>query len=254
MKNWIILILAATCIALWFVPRGVKKDDGTVEPDVKQLVDTEVKRVNKRIDEKGFEHAVIAEVENTINTDTKLSDSVRAELDSVLILLDVKENQLKHYIRYSTTLQDSLLKANQIINDKGDTVFNYSDKWANITYVPNITGGHFNFKYNAEINYAEYWKRDWFLGKKKYYVDFWLSDKRATINGVSRIKFEPTPPKTKFQVNAVASYYNGGLHSGVDGQVRIGSRYWLGGGYIYDFNKEKWNPIFTTRFSVIDWE
>lgn len=253
MKNWIILALIATCAILWFTRKIDVKDTQSVPTEnVKQLVDTEVKRVNKKIDEKGFEHAVIDEISNTVNDLSKLSDSVKRELDSVTKLLGIRDNQIKQYIRYSTTLQDSLLKAKQMVSEMGDTVYTYNDKWANITYVPDIGGGHFNFKYNAEINYAEYWKRDGFFKPKKHYVDFWISDQRATINGVNRIKFATEKKASTLTVNALAMYHNG-MHAGVDGQIRVIGRYWFGGGYLYDFDGKEWRPILTAKYNVIDW-
>lgn len=254
MKNWIILALIATCAILWFTRKTDVKDTKNIPTEnVKQLVDTEVKRVNKKIDEKGFEHAVIDEISNTVNDLSQLSDSVKRELDSVTQLLGVKDNQIKQYIRYSTTLQDSLMEAKRVISERGDTTFNYTDQWADITYVPKSTGGgYFNFKYNAEVNYAEYWKREGFWGKKNHYVDFWISDKRATINGVNRLKLQTEKKPSTLRINALGIYHDG-LHAGADGQIRVGGRYWLGGGYLYDFTDKEWKPIFTGRFAIIDW-
>lgn len=251
MKNIIIGVLITLCIAIWFVkPRQEKKPAG-VDPDLRQLVDTEVKRVNKKIDEKGFEHAIIDEVANTVNDLSKLSDSVLRELDSVNALLGIKDGQLKQHIRYSATLQDSLMKARQAITESGDTTYSYTDKWANISYVPTSKGGHFNFTYNAEVNYAEYWRREGIFRTKKHYVDFWISDKRATVNGVNRVKFATQKAPSTLRINAMAMYHDG-FHAGADGQVRIGSRYWVGGGYLYDFNSGEWRPMLSTRFVMID--
>lgn len=252
MKNWIILALIATCAILWFTRERDAKDAQNIPTEnVKQLVDTEVKRVNKKIDEKGFQHAVIDEVSNTVNDLSQLSDSVKRELDSVTQLLGIRDKQIKQYISYSATLKDSLLKAKQKVNQSGDTVYNYTDKWANITYVPNVSGGHFDFSYNAEINYAEYWKRKNIFAPKKHYVDFWISDKRATINGIDRIKFETEKKPSTLRINALGMYHDG-FHAGADGQIRIGGRYWFGGGYLYDFDAKEWKPIFTGRISIID--
>ena len=248
MKNIIIGVLISACVAIWFLRPTT--EDKTIEPTVQQLVDTEVKRVNKKIDEKGFEHAVIDEIENTVNRGN-ISDSVKQELDSITKLLGIKDRQLNHYIRYSVTLQDSLLQAKEMVSERGDTTYAYSDKWANITYVPNVSGGHFNFKYNAEINYTEYWKRDGFFKPKKHYVDFWISDKRATVNGMNRVKFETKKRPSTLRINTLGMYHDG-FHAGADGQIRIGGRYWLGGGYLYDFDGKEWRPIFTGRISIID--
>lgn len=251
MKNIIIAILSLVCVVLVFKQTFKSDPAPPVEQEVKQLVDTEVKRVNKKIDQKGFEHAVIEEIENVVNNPKQLTDSVRKELDSVTQLLGIKEKQLRHFIQYSTTLKDSLL----IATKSSDSTFTFSDKWTNITYVSSqdsASPGHFNFQYNAEINYTEYWRRKWLLGPKKHYIDFWLSDSRATINGVKRIKFEPTPARSRLRVNAVALYHDG-FHAGGDGQIRIGSRYWIGGGYLYDFDEGLWKPMFTGKMNLVDW-
>lgn len=244
MKNSIIIILAMSCIALWVFR---KKEPVVIEKEVRVLVDSEVKRVNNKIDKEGFKHAVISEVENTVNSRVAIGEEVKKELDSVTQLLGIKTKQLNHYIRYAVSLEDSLLVAR-----KGkDSVFRYEDKWANISFVPNNNGGHFNFKYNAEINYTEYYKRDWFLGSKKGYIDFWVSDPRATIMGVKRIKIEPKQDKFRFNAGGAAIYYNG-LHTGFDGELSIGNRYRLGAGYLYDFSDGEWKPMISGRISIID--
>ena len=104
-----------------------------------------------------------------------------------------------------------------------------------------VDTGYFNFKYDAQINYAQYWKKDWFLGKKKQYIDFWIADPRATINGAKRVKFEPSEQKIKVDVNA-ASFYTDRLSLGVDGGVTVG-RTRVGGGYYYDMMDKKWKPV-----------
>lgn len=254
MKNWIILALIAACAILWFTrKRDVKDAQNIPTENVKQLVDTEVKRVNKKIDDKGFEHAVIDEISNTVNDLSQLSDSVKRELDSVTQLLGIRDKQIKQYIRYSATLEDSLMEAKRVISDKGDTTFKYVDQWADITYFhKGDDGGYFNLKYNAEINYAEYWRRKNIFAPKKHYVDFWISDKRATINGVNRLKFQTEKSPSTLRVNAMGMY-DKGLHAGAEGQLRVGGRYWVGGGYLYDFENNEWRPIFTGRFAIIDW-
>lgn len=244
MKNSIIVILIMSCIALWVFR---KKEPVVIEKEVRVLVDSEVKRVNNKIDKEGFNHAVISEIENTVNSKAQIGEDVKKELDSVTKLLGVKTKQLNHYISYAVQLEDSLLVAKQ----GKDSIFRYEDKWANISFVPNNNGGYFNFKYNAEINYTEYYKRDWFLGSKKGYIDFWVSDPRATIMGVKRVKIEPKQDKFRFNAGGTLMYHNG-IHSGFDSELSIGSRYQLGAGYLYDFQEKEWKPMLSTRFIMID--
>ena len=113
-----------------------------------------------------------------------------------------------------------------------------------------VDTGYFNFKYDAQINYAQYWKKDWFLGKKKQYIDFWIADPRATINGAKRMKFEPSEQKIKVDVNA-ASFYTDRLSLGVDGGVTVG-RTRVGGGYYYDMMDKKWKPVVGVKYRLLE--
>lgn len=245
-KNILMAILVGLCVWLFFIPK--KKVIEKVPVEVKEFVEIEVERVTKKIDEQGFEHAVAEEVENVVRSRNQLSDSAQIVLDSITNLLNIKDKQLKHYISYSTSLEGKLLEA-----ERTDTSFHYKDKWARIEYVlpkDTLGNGHFNFKYNADVNYAEYWKRDWILGRKKHYVDFWIADPRATINGVKRIKFEPKDPFVKVDINA-SSYYTDRLNLGFDGGVHFG-RTRVGGGYFYDMVDNKWRPLVNVKFNILE--
>ena len=180
MKNIIIGLLVCVCVYMFLF----RKKETVVEkipPEVTRTVELESDRINKKIDEEGIEHAVVSELENTINKYKELHDSARIEIDSITDLLGIKQAQLNSYISYSTTLKDSLL----YVTSQTDTSYTFKDKSAVIEFVePNK---YFNFYYDAKINYATYSERRWFLGKKKDYIDFWIADnlrKGAATNSV----------------------------------------------------------------------
>lgn len=250
MRNRIFTALLAVSVVvllfLLFTREGDKHD--SVPVVIKEAVKADVENIKRKIDRQGFEHAVISDKENVVRTVKELDSSAIRELDSARRLLGIKEKQLKHWISYSTTLEGRLLQA-----DRTDTSYRYQDKWTNIEYVitkDTIGNGHFNFKYNADISYAEYWKRKHFLAPKKHYIDFWINDPRATINGVKRVKIEPKPDKLGVEVNA-SSYYTDRLNIGFDGSVRVG-RGRLGGGYFYDMLDGKWKPLISVKFNLLD--
>lgn len=244
-----ILIFALIALAMWFMINPITRKQPKnlkVDAQVKVLVDKEVKRVNKTIDEKGFEHAVISEVENTIGDITMVSESLRREIDSVTRLLNIKDRQLRHLLVYNTTLKDSLLTATKV----GDTMV-YSDKWTRLEYISDSLGnaGHFNFQYDAQVNYSEYWRMENIFKAKQHYIDFWISDPRVRINGVERIKIATQQRSDVFELNAI-TLYDRGLYMGFDSRLNIG-RFSIGGAYVYSLDDQKWRPIITARGNLI---
>lgn len=249
-KIFTALLAVAVLVLLYIVIDQKRGDSDTskIEPIAREAVKAEVEGVKKKLDREGFEHAVISDKENLVNSIKDLDTSARRELDSVVKLLGIKDKQLSHWMSYSAKLEGKLLAA-----ERTDSSYRYADKWANIEYVrskDSLSNGHFNFAYNAEINYAEYSERKHFLAPKRNYIDFWINDSRATINGVKRIKIEPKPDKFGIEVNA-SSFYTDRLNIGVDGAVRMG-RTKIGGGYFYDMLDGKWKPLVSVKYNLLD--
>jgi len=217
-------------------------------PEAKEAVSADVKNVTKKIDQNGFQHAVIADKENVFKSLNQLDDSSSRKLDSVLALLNIERKQFKEWRQYNTTVAAKDLPASS-----NDTGYSYRDQYTSIDFIKpkdTLSKGKFNFSYNADVNYAEYYKKDWFLGRKKQYIDFWIADPRATINGVKRVKFEPTQDKVKVDVNA-SGVYTDRLNLGVDGGVTMG-RTRLGAGYYYDMVDKQWKPIVSVKFKLLE--
>lgn len=244
-NNIFTALLAAAVVVLLYIVFTIRPyQDNKIAEQAKEVVRLEVDKVGKEIDKKGFQHAVIEDKQNVVKSLSHLSDSSRRELDSVKALLSIKDKQLSHYISYSATLEGKLLKA-----VKTDTSFIYTDKWATIEYVPDTTDGVFNFTYNADINYAEYWRKSWFLAPKKHYVDFWISDPRATINGVKRVKIESKEPFTKVDLNSMV-LIDGDVSTGPDVGISLG-RFKVGASYLYNLDKEVWKPYFYGKYKIL---
>lgn len=250
MRNKIFTILLTITVVILvtvLIKEKFSKKDSVIAPVVKEAVRADVENISKKIDRQGFEHAVISDKENVIRLITELDTSAIRELDSVKKLLDIKDKQLLEYRQYTVRIEKKLAAI------KTDTGFRYADKWTNIEYVKPIdttSPGHFNFTYDAEINHAEYWKKKHILAPKQHYIDFWISDPRATINKVKRVKFEVKEPYMGIEVNA-SSFYTDRLNMGIDGSIRFGRTH-LGGGYFYDFNIGKWRPLVTAKFRLLE--
>ena len=252
LKNILILVLllGIGVLAYLYFSKVPGIIDRQIEKQAKELVDLEVKNVSNKIDKKGFEHAVIEDKQNLVKSLKELSDSSKRELDSVLMLLNIKEKQLIQYANYNTSLKAEILKAS-----KSDSGFTYSDKYTKIEYIipsDSNSSGHFNFNFNADISYTEYWKKSWILAPKKHYIDFWINDKRATINGVKRLKIEPKNASFRVDINA-QSLYNGAnrnLYFGSELEIDIG-KLGLSGSYLYDPTSGRWFPFISGKYKII---
>lgn len=251
MKNlgtyFLIAVIAILVIRIVWFPRE-REVRVEIPKEVKEAVQATVNNVNRNIDKDGFEHAVISDKENIVQSLSQLDDSSKIKLDSVLNILSIERKQFKEWRQYTATVHAKDLEA-----VRNDTGFSYKDRYTTIDFTtPKDTFGKgvFNFSYNAEINYAEYWRKDWFLGRKKYYIDFWIADPRATINGVKRVKIEPKPDNVKVDVNA-SGFYTDRLNLGIDGGLTIG-RSRFGAGYYYDFTDNKWKPIVSVKYRLLE--
>lgn len=249
MKNNIFtaLLIVAVIVLTYLLITGRGKKESGIEPAAKELVNADVKNIVTKMDREGFEHTVLSDKENVIKSVTQLDTITRNKLDSVNNLLGIKDKQLEHWISYSAKLEGRLLQA-----VRTDTSYRYEDKWANIEYVSSkdtIGNGHFNFKYNADINYAEYWKRSHFLAPKKHYIDLWINDPRATINGVKRVKIEAKEPKIKLEGSSIIMY-DGQPHIGADVGINIG-KVKVGTSYMYNTVTKDWKPYYYGKFKLI---
>lgn len=244
-KNITIGVLAIAVVYLLFSPQKIERKVMPAAAEI--LVDAEVKRVNNKIDEKGFNHAVIEEVENIVGSHSMVKDTASKQLDSVVKILKIEREQLKEWRQYAVTWRDSFMVARRV----NDTLFQYSNnygKWQFITRKDSAKGSYFNYEYNADISHAEYWEKENLLSSKKHFIDFWVNDPKATINGVKRIKIMPKEPP-RIDINAMA-LYNHGLKTGFEGSFQKG-RIRIGGGALYDINKNEWQPVISTRFSIL---
>lgn len=251
MKNFAIIVLMIGCGCLaylyFFNPKVEKVKSTDVSQAAQEYVKAEVTDVNNKITKKGFKVAVIEAVANTVGDTDLLRDSFKMFKDSATIELGIKDKQIVSLTQYSARLEGKLLKATSI----GDTSYKYASNGLKLEFnKPSKSDPYFNYSYDAKINYVEYWKKRNFLAPKKQYIDFWIEDSRASINGVKRLKVAPRVDKIKMDVNA-SSFYTDRLNIGVDADVTIG-RYKLGAGYYYDMDRKTWQPVLKAKFKLLE--
>lgn len=252
MKNVLIAILILVCGFLawqWLITPKPTQNTATekIAESGRALVDIEVGNIKRKVDEHGIERALIDDRKQLISSYKQLKDSSKREIDSLQKLLNIRNKQLISYTSITSTLRDSLMKA---IN-YGDSVYKYSDNYAKISF--NRPKELFSLQYDAEVNIVEYWKRSWFLAPKKPYLELWLSDPRATINGVKRLKIEPKMDNFALKFKGVGRYngkyqevYAGG---GVGFEAR---RFEFQGDYLYDFTTNAWYPSISGSWKLFE--
>lgn len=247
MKNLIIVaLLALSGLLVWKLvkkPAVVVKQSTGINKASKDLVNIEVENINKKVDRSGFEHAWMEDKQQLIRDYNELDSNSRKAIDSLNKQLGIKDKQLSSYTSVIAVIRDSLMKATNI----GDTLYTFRDRYANITF--NRPDETFSFRYDARIETAEYWKRKWFLAPKKNYIDIWMADKRATINGVQRLRVEPRPDMFDLNLKATGQYHLGELGLGGKVNVRFG-RITGSGAYLYYPNLDAWHKAFSIDYEI----
>lgn len=116
--------------------------------------------------------------------ESKVAEAIflRNDLKHLSNELKIKEKQIRSFKKANTTTEgtvviksDTFYKDNYVyIDRKGDTIF-------------------FSIKDTFQI--VDYWKRTWFLGKKKYYVDISSSNPYTKVNSIVAREIKIKNPK-----------------------------------------------------------
>ncbi len=193
---------------------------------IRNKVQTEAKIIARQVDKFGSEHVTIKATENLYPLSAIKSPAVSVPLlDTIAMALKIRTKQLEEALRIQGTMKASNLRANYVIDSLKRRTVVYRDRYVNLSYTPNqadSAAGTFDLAYNADIKVAQYYKRNWFLGAKKSYIDIWSVDPRLTINGVDRYKVEQKAPSFGLRVQAAGNVnpqtgaYGAGLGARID--------------------------------------
>lgn len=254
MKKFLIILSALQFIAIgvliyFRVNDTTTPEDKAIKEQAKINVDLDVKNLSKKLDKQGMQHLIMSDKINIIESTKQLNDTSRKQIDSLTKQLNIKEKQLKEWVQYAVNIRDSFMTAKQ----ENDTSFRASNKWANFQFVipaDKEKDKYFNYSYNAEVNFVKYWQKKTFISSKKDYIDFWLNDPNATINGVKRVKIEAAN-RSRLEINAIGLYHNKAVNAGFEGTFKK-DRFSIGAGGVYDMNERQWNPIIIAKFKILD--
>lgn len=253
MKNYIIYALIAIVAILAFREwRHANKDpEKSTIPD--SNISIKAEEVARKVDEQGAEHVIYEEAEPILKLiEVRVEDKKR--VDSLLIVANVKESQVKSISTAYANIAQENIKLKRVLNEATqDTIYQYRDKWLDLSFERKDSSfaiGSFN--YNFDFNTISYHKREWFLGAKKTYTDIWSSDPRVKIRGYDKLTIKQDEPQygLRVQANAVWNPETSALGYGPGLRIDI-NRFSIQGKYSYYPKLQEWRPMLSGNFDLI---
>lgn len=144
------------------------------------------------------------DINNTTHNEYQvlLIEKQRIQLDSLSKLLKIKDKQLKSFtdLQWNFTLEDKW-KIDTIYIDSSFkyTQFQWQDKWIFIKGDIGNTDS-FSIKGIDSISISNYWKRKWFLGNKKHYIDISNSNPHISYSNLRSIELVDRKQKSRLSI------------------------------------------------------
>lgn len=262
LKNVLLIVLLAGLAAFaiaYFIERGKRTPEGVNNFNAGKI-DLHVEPEKIYTDTEGRQHTVIDADKNTFiqsEANKIVNDQLKPVIDSIAKRVGVKGKQIESSTTISTTSQATDLKAMRSAMDslRRLTIY-YKDKYLELAYRPAIPGdttdlGSFDYKYNADLDIDQYWKRAFILGRKSSYLDIFSNDKRTTINGVKRLQIEQKDPGFGVRVQALGNYdlRSKLLQPGAGLTIDIGP-FSARSALFYNANERRFTPTIEGAFTI----
>jgi hypothetical protein len=252
----VLLGLLLSAIVYCFILKTRLESNVMKELSQKDQINTEAEIIARKVDKEGIEHVTIEATKNLLPANEAKESAVSPGiLDTTAMAIGILKKQVKDLTVINSTLLAENIQVKKIINSDNSISYNYSDKWVNLKFTPSIdttSEGRFDFSYNADLNIVQYWKRNWFLGAKKSYIDIYSNDQRTKINNVKRLVVEQESPMFGLRLQASTSY------NPVDGEISVGpamridaGRFSFQGNYHWFPELNKWQPIIIGNYDII---
>jgi len=190
---------------------------------------------------------------------TEQAEAIAPIIEKLAADLAVSKKQVQGATTISTEVyaKDIQFMQRQLDSMKRITYY-YKDNYLSLAVRP---GGSdkdstampsFDFAYNADLNIAQYWKKNWFLGAKKSYIDISSNDPRTTIKGFKTFTVVQKQPTLGLRLQAVGGY-------------NLNSNAFFGGPslrfdiknisfralYSYNTITHTWAPTIATEYNII---
>lgn len=223
---------------------------------VVQRIQTEANIIARQVDKFGSEHVTISAAENIYPVSALNQPAISTGLlDTVALALKIKTKQVEELTRVVSTISVQKAKAFYTIDSLKRRTIQYRDRYVSIAYTPDTVdsvAGTFDFRYDADLKIAQYYKRNWFLGAKKSYIDIWSQDGRVKINGVDRFKVQQKDPAFGLRIQATSTFHPKNGIYGFGGGARIDlGRFSINPNYIYYPRSDTWAPNLQVNYDLI---
>ena len=193
--TWILiaLLLIACCVIAWF----------WFNPKIEQVY-VKMKPTPEIVYIEKDDGGTIATVEKSIanNPAETLSEKYVGYVNDTLVPALNKGLRYKAEVtelnRINAILKDSLSKKNIVINTVKKDVIHWQTKY--ISIAANPTDSTVTYAYNAQIDIAEYQKKESLFGNKKTYIAVTSPDKNFRINGMENYTKEIKDKKDILQL------------------------------------------------------
>jgi hypothetical protein len=224
---------------------------------INQQVQKSATIISRKVDEFGLKHVTIAEAENILPR-VLINDAYARPgvVDSIASTLNINNKQIESITIINSTLMAENLVLKKNIDSLKRVFYTYKDNFLAVKFKPANTVDTlptFDYKYNAKLNYAEYWKRKFpIIGAKKNYIDIWSDDPRTTINGVDRLKIEQKQQGfgLRVQMRSIYSISSQKLFAG-PGLSFDFNRYNLLGYSYYNLTDNRWQYAIGINYDLI---
>ena len=224
---------------------------------VRKQVQTKAAIITRKIDKFGLNHVTIEEGKNVLPRSAINNVAVSVGiLDTTAMAIDILKKQVVSLTVISSGLEVKNLVAEKVLDSLKREIYIYNDRYVSLKFKPadTLNKEHtFDFKYNAELNYVEYWKKKFpIIGSKRAYIDVWSNDKRTTINGVDRLKIEQKEPQfgLRVQMRSIYSLTSEKLFVGPGLSFDL-KRYNVLGYSYYNVNDSRWIYAVGVNYDLI---
>lgn len=256
-----VLLLAGVAVYLYVRHQNAELEKLNLQKKtISDKVQTEATIIARKVDKQGLQHVTIEAAENIIPhamiNEPAVSTGI---LDTTAMAIGQQKKQIQVLTQISTTAQARALRAERIVDSLQRVTFYYKDRYLQLAYRPALINakdstdhGQFDFSYNDSLNVVQYWKKSWFLGAKKSYIDIYSNDKRTTVNGVKRLVVEQKHPTFGLRIQAVGNYsFSRKLLNFGPGIQFDFNRFSIVGSYYYDLDATRWRSNIGARYDIV---
>ena len=177
-----------------------------------KAVQKEAKEISRKVDEKGIEQVIYDVTGHKTTPEKALSNAAtKGIIDTTAMALDIRTKQLQQVTVIKAALEAENLQLRKQIDANQRPFYTYHGNGLDLKFTPaneadSTSVATADFKANVQIKATQYWKRDWFLGRKKSLLAITSNNPMFKINGADYVEFEQKQPTFGLRIQANSSY------------------------------------------------